>query len=38
MKKPFVIFESDGAGLDMQGVVRKKILFKIRPKPRGQIM
>ena len=35
MPKPFAIFESDGDGLDMKGVIRKKILFKIRPKPRG---
>lgn len=36
MPKPFALFESDGSGLDMRGVVRNKILFKIRPKPRGE--
>jgi len=38
MPKPFAIFESDGDGLDMKGVIRKKIIFKIRPKPRGAQM
>jgi hypothetical protein len=37
LSKPFAIFESDGDCLDMKGVIRKKILFKIRPKPRGQV-
>jgi hypothetical protein len=37
MPKPFAIFESDDDQLNMRGVVRRKLLFKIRPTPRGTV-
>ncbi len=37
MQKPFVIVENEAGQLKVEGIAKKKIIFKIRPKPKAMV-
>ena len=35
MKNPFLVIETTQEGVTIEGIIYKKMLFKLRPKPKG---